>query len=461
MTDDDDLAAFFIHLTDSERQEAEGLLAGLTEDKNDRFSELQRRTPAVFQPLLAPARYKGAHGGRGGGKSHFMAELLVEMCYAHEGMRAVCLREVQESIRSSVKLLIQDKIISLGLRKYFQVWQDRIETPGGGLIIFQGMQDHTAESIKSLEGFRIAWFEEAQTCTTRSLELLRPTIRAPGSELWFSWNPRSASDPVDALLRAPVKPTGSVVVECNYEDNPWFPAELEQERAFDEQANPQRYQHIWRGGYQPQAVGAIWTRDNINQNRVSERPAGLTRIVVAVDPNVKSTKGADETGIIGAGITAGGNDAHGYVLADWSCRGKPEEWARRTVALFDFLDADCVVIETNQGGEMCKSTLQAVRRSLPIKMVTATKGKHVRAEPISALYSVNQISHIGAFPELERQLCLFTAQGYEGEGSPDRADALVWALTELFPKLVRKRSNVIDIHTVVRSRETQKRFCAR
>lgn len=456
-----DLAAAFAHLTDSERQEVEGLLAGLIEDPDARAQELYRRTPAKLRPLIAPARYKGAHGGRGGGKSHFYAELLVEMCFKYHGMRAVCLREVQESIKSSVKLLIQDKIRELGLRSYFQVWQDRIETPGGGVIIFQGMQDHTADSIKSLEGFRIAWFEEAQTCTTRSLELLRPTLRAPGSELWFSWNPRSATDPVDALLRAPNLPTGTVVVECNYDDNPYFPAELEQERAFDEQNNPQRYNHIWRGGYQPQAVGAIWTAANINANRIAERPDNLTRIVVGVDPATSSGRLSDSTGIIAAGATIGGMNAHGYVLADWSVKGKPEEWARRAVALFDVLDADCVVVEKNQGGDMCRSTLQAVRRSLPIKLVSATRGKHVRAEPISALYSVNQISHVGAFPELERQLCLFTAQGYEGEGSPDRADALVWALTELFPKLIRKSGNVIDINTVIRSRDVQKRFLAR
>ena len=123
---------------------------------------------------------------------------------------------------------------------------DRIETDAGGLIIFQGMQDHTAESIKSLEGFS-AWVEEAQTMTERSLEMLRPTIRAEGSQIWMSWNPRLASDPVDKFMRGENPPPDSAVVQVNYTDNPWFPKELEAERAFDEKNNPTRYRHIWLG----------------------------------------------------------------------------------------------------------------------------------------------------------------------------------------------------------------------
>ncbi len=153
------------------------------------MSILRIQTARVFEPLLAPARYKAAFGGRGSGKSHFFGELLVETCQAERGTLAVCIREAQRTLAQSSKRLIETKIAALGLGHGFRVFNDKIETPGDGLIIFRGMQDHTANSIKSLEGFRIAWVDEAQSLSPRSLALLRPTIRAKNSELWASWNP--------------------------------------------------------------------------------------------------------------------------------------------------------------------------------------------------------------------------------------------------------------------------------
>ena len=144
-------------------------------------------TARIFEPLLRPARYKGVYGGRGSGKSHFFGELLVETCQAERGTLAVCIREAQRTLAHSSKRLIEGKIASLGLGQGFKLFNDKIETPGDGLIIFRGMQDHTAESMKSLEGFRIAWIDEAQTLSARSLALLRPTIRVANSEVWTSW----------------------------------------------------------------------------------------------------------------------------------------------------------------------------------------------------------------------------------------------------------------------------------
>jgi phage terminase large subunit len=174
-------------------------------------------TARVFEPLLAPARYKGVYGGRGSGKSHFFGELLVETCQVERGTLAVCIREAQRTLAQSSKRLIESKIASLGVGSGFKLFTDKIETPGDGLIIFRGMQDHTAESIKSLEGFRIAWIDEAQTLSARSLALLRPTIRAENSELWASWNPRRKSDAIDDFLRAR-KPPGAIVISANWRD---------------------------------------------------------------------------------------------------------------------------------------------------------------------------------------------------------------------------------------------------
>lgn len=311
---------------------------------------------------------------------------------------------------------------------------DRIETPGDGVIVFQGMQDHTAESVKSLEGFDRAYAEESQTITQRSLEMLRPTIRTPGSELWFGWNPRSSSDPVDKLLRGEHPPPNSIVVRTSYKDNPFFPDVLEEERLYDLEFNRGRYAHVWEGEYEPRAVGAIWDRATINEHRRAEA-ADLERIVVAVDPAVSAEDGSNEHGIIVCGI---GADGRGYVIEDASLVGAPRQWADRAIAMYDKHEADAIVIEINQGGDMVKHTLQSVRPSLPVIEVRATRGKHVRAEPISSLYSLGMISHVGAFETLEDQMCLMTASGYEGDGSPDHVDALVWGMTELFPKLTRK-----------------------
>ena len=391
-------------------------------------------TARVFAPLVPPARYKGAWGGRGSGKSHFFAGYGIERNAATPGTRGLCVREVQKSLKESSKRLIEDKIREFELTDKFDIQTTEIKTPGNGVISFAGMQDHTADSIKSYEGYDWVWIEEAQTLSERSLELLRPTIRKPGSEIWASWNPRNANDPIDDLLRGTAPPDNAAVVRALYSDNPWFPAELEQERQHDQKHNRDRYAHIWEGDYEPQAIGAIWDRETLHKTRVSEAPR-LTRIVVAVDPAISSESGSNENGIIAAGL---GDDGHGYVLGDFSLIGTPREWANAAIAAFNLHEADCVVIEVNQGGEMCKSTLHAAQPGLPVREVRATRGKHVRAEPISALYHLGRVHHVGTFEKLEDQLCKITADGFEGDGSPDRADALVWALTDLFPSMTRR-----------------------
>ena len=177
----------------------------------------------------------------------------------HRGLGSVCIREVQKSLAQSSKRVIEGKIEKFGLEAMgFRPFRDVIQTPGDGLIIFQGMQDHTADSIKSLEGFGRAWVEEAQTLSPGSLDLLRPTIRAKGSELWFSWNPRRPTDPVDAMLRGPNTPTGARVIRANWNDNPWFPVELEQERKDCAEQNPDSYGHIWEGEYARVYEGAYY-----------------------------------------------------------------------------------------------------------------------------------------------------------------------------------------------------------
>ena len=214
-------------------------------------------TAKIFEPLLAPARYKALFGGRGSGKSHFFGELLIEICEAERGTLAVCIRESQKTLAQSSKRLLESKIGKLGLSHRFRIYSDRIATPGDGLIIFRGMANHTAESIKSLEGFRIAWVDEAQSLSARSLALLRPTIRSANSELWASWNPRRKSDAIDDFFRAR-KPDGAILVHANWRDNPWFPKVLDEERKTDLALYPDRYAHIWEGDYVRAFEGAYF-----------------------------------------------------------------------------------------------------------------------------------------------------------------------------------------------------------
>jgi phage terminase large subunit len=201
----------------------------------------------------------------------------------HSGLRSVCIREHQKSLKESAKKLIEDKIAKFGLGEAdgFKVFKEVIETPGDGIIIFQGMKDHTAESIKSLEGFGRAWVEEAQTLSKQSLKLLRPTIRAEGSELWFSWNPRREEDPVDKLLRSDETPTDAIVVKADYSDNPWLPKELEQERLDCMRTDPDQYNHIWEGDYVSVIEGAYYA----DQLKEAEKQGRIGR--VARDPHMQ------------------------------------------------------------------------------------------------------------------------------------------------------------------------------
>ena len=395
----------------------------------------QHIVPEVFKPLWKEkARYRGAYGGRGSGKSHNFATMLVIRAVSQKGFRAICVREVQRSLKESALRLVSDTIDRLNLGGEFSVQTNQIKTPGDGLISFTGMQDHTAESIKSLENIHVAWVEEASNLSARSLELLRPTIRAEGSEIWFSWNPRNETDAVDQFLRSENIPENAIVVKSNYDSNQFFPSELEEERLFDKKHNVERYSHIWDGEYEPRVKGAIWDRATIHAHRRSDPPE-MNRIVVAVDPAV-SEEGGDEHGIIVCGI---GEDNRGYVLDDLSRHGSPKQWAEQTIAAYDKWSADAIVIEINQGGDMVRHTLESVRPGIRIIEVRATKGKHVRAEPISALYQLGRVSHVGTFDKLETQMCQVTSAGYQGDGSPDRVDAMVWAMTELFPKLNRQK----------------------
>lgn len=257
------------------------------------MSILRVEVPRKLKPLLAPRRYKGAYGGRGGAKSHFFAEQIIVRCLI-QPTRVVCIREVQNSIKDSVRQLLIDKIEKLGLLQTFDVLESEIRGPGGSQIVFKGMQSYNAANIKSLEGYDIAWVEEAQTLSQHSLDLLRPTLRKNGSELWFSWNPRFKTDPVDQFFRKN-PPDDAVSVLINWRDNPWFPDVLRKEMEHDFQTDPDKAEHIWNGayGFGQGAILARWVAIAERNGRITDvkaDPDGAP-IMVSSDIGFRDTAG--------------------------------------------------------------------------------------------------------------------------------------------------------------------------
>ncbi|MES9841216.1 MAG: phage terminase large subunit [Candidatus Thiodiazotropha endolucinida] len=198
---------------------------------------------------------------------------------------------------------------------------------------------------------------------------------------------------------------------------------------------------FWLGQFTDESDGQLWTEELIDYTRRTEDIPSMSRIVVSIDPSGCSgpeDERSDEVGIIVSGL---GIDGHGYVLEDLSGRHGPEQWATIAESAYYRHQADTIVGETNFGGAMVKAVIQAHNPDLPFKEITASRGKAIRAEPIATLYERDKIHHVGFFPELENQMCSMLVSGYQGLKSPDRLDAKVHGLTELFPMLTRKEES--------------------
>lgn len=216
--------------------------------------------PEFAQPLFEPHRYKVLHGGRGSAKSWTVARALI-LRAAQGGERILCTREIQKSIKDSVHRLLSDQIEAMGLGGKFEILDTEIRGPGGSVFLFAGLQNHTVQSIKSYEGVTRCWVEEAQVVTKKSWDILIPTIRAEGSEIWVTFNPELDTD--EAWKRfVEVPPPDGVVIQANWRDNPWFSEVLEQERKHAEATQPKEdYEQIWEGRCRPAVVGAIYASE--------------------------------------------------------------------------------------------------------------------------------------------------------------------------------------------------------
>lgn len=374
---------------------------------------LRIQTPRAYLPLLnAEARYLGAHGGRGSAKSHFFAELWLDES-VQDKYDFVCLRETLKSLEFSVKKLLESKIQTYNAGAYFDVQDRRITSVHGGVTIFEGMQNHTSDSIKSLEGFDRSWFEEAQAASDKSLTLLRPTIRKERSQLWFSWNPDLPTDPIDVLLRGDSRPPRSVVIEVNYEDNPWFPEELREEMEYDKQRDPDKFAHVWRGQYRKNSEARVFKNWKVAEFDID--PAWTLRQGAdwgfSVDPSVLV-----QCAIVGRTL---------YIAHE----------AYRVGCEIDFLpDLFGTIPEAERWPTIADSarpeTISHMQRHGFPKMLAAIKGARSLEEGVQFLQSFDIVVH----PRCIHAIDELTAYSYE----VDDLTGLV------LPKLKDKNNHVID-----------------
>jgi phage terminase large subunit len=300
--------------------------------------------PRVFRPLFQPYQFKGAHGGRGGGKSHLFAGLLVASALQTH-IRAACVREVQDSLRDSSKQIIEDKINAFGVAHKFKITDREIIGPHDSLFVFRGLQRHTASRLKSLEGFNRAWYEEAQALSKSSVETALNTFRVEGTEQWFSWNPEREDDPVDVMFREnTAKPWGLleaddpdfVCVEVNYPDNPYFPSPLQRNMQRDKLRDPEKYNHIWLGGYRRNSDSQVFQRPKHWKVEAFDPPAPDVAVLGGADWGYS----IDPTVLVLCFIK-------GHTLYVWREAWGTQCGPDRRPALFDKIDPDWSVLKAS------------------------------------------------------------------------------------------------------------------
>jgi phage terminase large subunit-like protein len=442
------------------RREADDYEAGA-----DARRQLRGQPTATFQrtekqaeqaaAVDGSARHILAYGGSRSGKTFGFCELVAERALAAPESRHLIARLHNIDVRQSVMLDTWPKMMRLAFPdvEYQVNKSDQFATLGDGSEVwFGGLDDKDrVEKILGKEFATIYVNESSQVAYLTILTLrtrlaqasfLRDGRRLPLKAMYDlnptgrgHWSYREFVERVRPDNGMPLEAGSRAFVVMNPVDNPHLPPEYLNEL----DGLPDRQRQRFRDGkYLSEVPGALWSvADRVAEDgkdipgidtlRRGEHPP-LSRVVIGVDPSGSDGTGGDAQGIIVAGL---GTDGHGYVLRDASCRLSPEGWARVVAKMAENHGADRVVAEKNFGGAMVEAVLRGAEKNLPVRLVTASRGKVVRAEPISALYEQGKVHHVGYFADLEEQLGMTTTAGYQGGGSPDRMDALVWTLTDL------------------------------
>lgn len=373
-------------------------------------------------------------GGRGGGKTRSGAEWVRENVESGTASRIALIGETSADGKD-VMVNGESGIIAVSPpwnRPVFTTsssgGRPKLTWPNGAIATL-----YDAREPDQLRGpqFDLAWMDELAKYRYAQLvfDNLMMGLRLGVNPRWLA---TTTPRPI-ALIKAFMKDALVVVTRYSSTDNIQNLAMAYRRNVIERYAGTRIGRQEIEAEILEDIPGALWSRRNLDENRVSVADVPpLTRLVVAIDPAITSGDSANETGIIVAGID---KEQHGYILEDLTLRGTPDAWARRAVSAYRKYEADKIVAEANQGGEMVERVIRSVAPDVPITLVRATRGKYIRAEPISALYEQNRVSHIGTLPELEDQMIAFTPESASerlpGE-SPDRVDALVWACADLF-----------------------------
>jgi phage terminase large subunit-like protein len=387
----------------------------------------------IYKPLFVnpPSnRYFLVTGGRGSGKSWTLSLFLLNLTY-EEGHVILFTRWTLVSAFISIIPEFINKIELMGKESDFEVTQSEIVNKHtGSKIIFRGIktsQGTATANLKSIAGVTTFVLDEAEELVDEDIfDRIDLSVRAVDrpNRVILVMNPSFKSHWIYKRYVANQRQ------DTKYIHTTYLHNQSNLSQSFIDQAkrtkleNLHRYEHLFLGKWLDDAEGMLWNRPIIERSRMPKAPE-MKRIVVAIDPAATANMESDETGIIVCGKDKAG---YGYVLEDLSGKYSPNQWGAIAVKAKERWDADCIVAEKNQGGDMVESVIRSAGERHRVKLVTATKGKYVRAEPIYSLYEQGKIYHIGQFPLLESQMITFDPE--KGK-SPDRVDALVWGLTEL------------------------------
>jgi len=400
---------------------------------------------SAMHVLAGPQRHTLGVGGSRSGKTFLFVRAIIIRALRAAHSRHVIFRFRYNAVKAAVWLDTLPKVARAcfpGLTLIDKKQDGYTVLPNGSEIWFGGLDEkERVEKILGQEYCTVFFNECSQIPYSSALTAL--TRLAQKTELpnraYYDLNPTSVKhwthrlffddkDPVSgSSLHNPEEYQSFILNPADNVEN-LDPAYLDSLDALPERQR----KRFMAGEYAADIDGALWPPGRIDETRrVHADLPELSRVVVGIDPSGSSgdiTEAADEIGIV---VAARGVDGHAYVIEDASGIFSPEAWARRSVGLLDKHHGDRLVAERNFGGEMVRTVIQTADKTAPVKLVTASRGKTVRAEPVSALYELGKVHHVGRFPTLEDQLESFTTSGYCGESSPDRADALVWAITEL------------------------------
>lgn len=426
--------------------------------------------------LISDAVHCALGGGSRSGKTFLLVRQVLIRALKEDDSRHVIFRFRFNAIKQSIILDTLPKVLKLCFpelppaSKMINKTDWYLTLPNGSEVWFGGLDDkERTEKILGQE-FATIYFNECSQIPWGSIVLALTRLAQQTKKLklkaFYDFNPPSKmhwtflqfvekKNPEDKVpFKSPYRYGFYLINPYDNKEN-LAPEYLELLENMPEKAR----NRFLLGRFADDSDGALWTVETLAQQRVMGQEGSLPdwlRIVVAVDPSGCSGPEDTRSDEIGIVVVALGTDGKGYLLEDLSGKHRPEEWGKIACDAYERHNADCVVGEANFGGDMVRSTVQAHNENIPFKLVTASRGKVVRATPISVLYDMGKIHHVGHFPAIEDQMCAMLAGGYIGLKSPDRVDALVWGFTELFPGMTKKAkpssANTVKVNTSTRSR---------